>query len=97
MFIHKELRNSDLSNKGTWCRLLGYTDDFDNVEKSGYMLIREDNGQIIYSDSVKFHDNEEMTPIEGLEKVFDLSIVSHLTYAESEETEQIGREIVGID
>jgi hypothetical protein len=87
-FIPKELRENDRSIRGTRCRFLGYTDDFDNIEKTGYMLLREDNGQII-----KFHDNEEMTPIEGLEELFDSSTVLDPTYFEIEETGEDVKEI----
>jgi len=43
-----------LEDNGIRCRLLGYGDDFEVEETTGYRLIREDDGTIFYSDSVRF-------------------------------------------
>jgi hypothetical protein len=60
VFVPKEIRENDLTDRGLRGRLLGFGDDFDLEERPGYKILLED-GRIIYSNSVKFHDNLIMT------------------------------------
>jgi hypothetical protein len=53
-FVPKEKRDNDPVERGIMCRFLGYTDDFDDVEYSGYILVNESTGEIIFSDSRAF-------------------------------------------
>ncbi len=47
---------SKLDDNGIRCRLLGFGDDFDSEETNGYRLLKENDGTIFYSDSVRFSD-----------------------------------------
>jgi hypothetical protein len=58
-FIPPEKRDK-LSESGIKCRLLGYGDDFEAEEINGYKLLREIDGEIMFSDNVVFPPEVKM-------------------------------------
>jgi hypothetical protein len=60
-------KRSKLEDSGIKCRFLGYGDDFKTQEINGFKLLKEDDGTIIYSDSVQFKRHFEM---ERLDPIF---------------------------
>lgn len=83
VFIPQEKRETDLDDRGVLGRLIGYCDDFDLVEKSGFKILLED-GRVVHSNSVMFHDSKPMTKLLDLEEKYDLTIISDPDYVEND-------------